>query len=90
MNECCEGRIDTPYCPQCGSNLKRRSLLGLVEDLERRLEKACETRKKWAGTATEKGDDVAATKVRRALARAEETIHRLACWLDLLKAKIKS
>ena len=87
MKKCCEGKL-TAYCDDCGANLKSRSLLGLAEDLERRIKKAGETRQKWATTATLPGDEASATKARRGLARAEETIHRLACWLELLKANM--
>ncbi len=88
MNKCCEGK-QTAYCPECGANLKKRSLLGLMEDLDRRILRAGETRKKWAGTATEEGDEVAAAKLRQSLARAEGTIQRLACWKELLKGAME-
>lgn len=86
-NKCCEGRIETPYCPQCGTNLKNRSLLGLVEDLERRIDRAGETRKLHA-KLTASTDKAVGKKALQGLARAEETIQRLACWLDLLKAQM--
>lgn len=87
MNECCEGQ-KTAYCPECGANLKKRSLLGLVEDLDRRLQKAGETRKKWARAVTVDGDELGATKRLRGLARAEETLQRLTCWQEELRGKM--
>ena len=89
MNKCCEEKL-TAYCEVCGTNLKSRSLVGLVEDLERRISKAGETLKKWNAAWVKNADEnlVEQKKAKRGVARTEETIHRLSSWLDLLKAKV--
>ena len=88
MNKCCEGKL-TAYCPECGANLKKRSLLGLAEDLERRIMKSGQTRVKHAKLEGSP-DKAVAKKAKQGAARAEETIQRLACWLELLKGKMQT
>lgn len=88
MKKCCENQ-STAYCPGCGANLKTRSLLGLVEDLQRRIGKAQQTKQKWTnadGVCDKEGADRKHAK--QGIARTEETIERLTTWLHLLKAKM--
>ncbi len=85
MNKCCEGK-QTAYCPECGANLKKRSLLGLVEDLTRRIDRACETRTKHGRLLCSADVDVV-KKAEQGLTRAEDTIQQLSCWRELLKDK---
>lgn len=88
MKECCEGKT-TPYCPECGANLKAYSLLGLLEELVKRKSKAVKTLNHWAALATKPFSNQAeGKKINRAVVRNEARVEQLKEWIGLVSEKI--
>ena len=81
MNECCTNQT-TPYCGTCGANLKAHTLVGLKEDLERRLAKSLDTVEAWK--QREADTEFTREAVEQGIARNSAKVEQFKAWIKAL------
>ncbi len=86
MKECCKDQT-TPYCSDCGANLKANSLAGLVEELEKRLEAAYKRSNYWSDR--QQGAALSdKKKVTNGIVRSLRRVEQLSSWIKQVKEAI--
>lgn len=81
MKECCAGQT-TPWCGQCGTDLRPYSLDGLKAHLEKQLSGAAKTLKKWSDKPHTTSDGE--KKVKQGIARNLHNVEKLQSWRGLI------